>query len=599
MGRVPGRIEDYALIGDLHSAALVSRGGAIDWLCWPRFDSDACFAALLGTETHGHWTIAPSTPVIETHRRYRPDTLVLETTFVVEGGVVRLTDCMPPRSRLPDLVRMVDGIAGEVRLRMCLSPRFGYGDRWPWIQRAGELVTMTSAPDALALWSSVPLHERDGSVQAELTLRQGERAAFTLAWYPAHERPPALREPGGLIASTASWWREWCGRCTYDGPWREAVIRSLITLKALTYEPTGGIVAAPTTSLPERIGGVRNWDYRYCWLRDATFTLYALLGAGYVDEARAFGGWLERAASGQPSRVQMLYGVLGERRLPELELPWLPGHEGSSPVRVGNAAATQLQLDVYGELIDCFHHARSHGVPPDPDLWAVQRALASHLERVWREPDHGIWESRGARQQLTHSKVMVWVAFDRMIRDAERLGLEGPIDRWRRVRDEVHADVCAHAFDAERQTFTQAYGSPLLDASLLLIPLVGFVPPEDPRVRATVEAIQRELCYDGLVHRYDTRRTEDGLPPGEGVFLPCSFWLADDLELLGQHDEATELFERLLALCNDVGLLSEEVDPRTGRLLGNFPQGFSHVALVNTAMNLSRRQGPAQRRARE
>lgn len=593
------RIEDYALIGDTHSAALVSRGGAIDWLCWPRFDSDACFTALLGTEEHGHWTIAPTAPVREVRRRYRPDTLVLETEHVVEGGIVRLTDCMPPRDGVPDLVRVVEVLAGEVELGVRLAPRFGYGDRWPWIQRTGELVTMTSAPDALALWSSVPLEEQDGSLHAKLRLRRGERAGFVLTWYPAHEAPPAPREPGALVAETETWWREWCDRCTYAGPWRDAVRRSLITLKALTYAPTGGIIAAPTTSLPEAPGGVRNWDYRYCWLRDATFTLYALLDAGYVDEARAFGGWLVRAASGQPSRVQMLYGVLGERRLPELELPWLPGHGGAAPVRIGNAAATQLQLDVYGELIDCLHQARSHGVPPDPDLWAVQRALVDHLERIWREPDNGIWESRGPRQQLTHSKVMAWVAFDRMIRDAERLGLDGPVDRWRRLRTEVHADVCANAFDAARQTFTQAYGSPMLDASLLLIPLVGFLPPDDPRVRTTFAAVQRELCHGDLVRRYDTRRTDDGLPPGEGMFLPCSFWMADNLHLLGHHDEARALFERLLARRNDVGLLSEEIDPSSGRMLGNFPQGFSHVALVNTALNLSRQAGPPHRRSRE
>ncbi len=596
---MPGRIEDYALIGDTHSAALVSRDGAIDWLCWPRFDSEACFAALLGTEAHGHWTITPRAPVVEARRRYRPDTLVLETELVVGGGIVRIIDCMPPRDGVPDLVRIVEGVDGEVTAGMRIAPRFGYGDRWPWIQRAGELVTMTSAPDALALWSSVPLDERDGGLEAELRLRRGERLRFALTWYPAHERPPAHRDPGALVAETEAWWRAWCSRCTCDGPWREAARRSLITLKALTYAPTGGIIAAPTTSLPEKLGGVRNWDYRYCWLRDATFVLFALLDAGYQDEARAFGGWLERAASGNPSRVQVLYGVLGERRLPELELPWLPGYQGSSPVRIGNAAATQLQLDVYGELIDCLHHARSHGVPPDPDLWAVQRALLEHLERVWRQPDEGIWEIRGPRQQHTHSKVMVWVAFDRMIRDAEQLGLEAPIDRWRLLRDVIHADVCANAYDAKRRTFTRAYGSPALDASLLLLPIVGFLAPDDPRVRTTVDAVRRELCHDGLVLRYDTRLVDDGLPEGEGVFLPCSFWLADALQLLGDHDAACELFERLLALRNDVGLLSEQVDPGSGRLIGNFPQGFSHVALLNTAMNLSRTKGPPQRRSRE
>jgi GH15 family glucan-1,4-alpha-glucosidase len=433
--RVASRIEDYAMIGDLHSAALVSRGGSIDWLCWPRFDADACFAALLGTEAHGHWTIAPIARVREVRRRYRPDTLILETELAVEGGVVRLVDCMPPRDAAPDLIRIVEGVAGEVALRVRIAPRFGYGDRRPWIQRAGELVTMMSAPDALALWSSVPLAERDGGLDTELRIRQGERASFVLAWYPAHEPSPVPPdEPGALIADTEAWWRAWCGRCTYGGPWSGAVRRSLITLKALTYAPTGGIVAAPTTSLPEKLGGIRNWDYRYCWLRDATFTLFALLNGGYRDEARAFGGWLVRAATGHPARLQMLYGVLGERRITELELPWLPGHHGATPVRIGNAASTQLQLDVYGELVDAFHHARSHGVPPDPNLWEVQRALLEHLEEVWREPDEGIWEIRGPRQHLTHSRVRVWVAVDRMIQDSERLGLDGPVDRWRRLR---------------------------------------------------------------------------------------------------------------------------------------------------------------------
>ena len=594
-----GTIEDHALIGDMQSAALVDRDGTIDWLCWPRFDSDACFAELLGDERHGAWRFTPRGEVRARRRRYRGDTLVLETELVTAEGAIRIVDTMPPRGHAPDLARIVEGLEGEVEVRMELAARFGYGRRRPWIQWDHGHVRLTSAPDALALWSDVPLHEHDGNVVAELRLRAGEHAGFLLEWHPAHEPVAPSRNPREVVADTEAWWREWTGRCAYAGPWREAVVRSLITLKALTYRPTGGIVAAPTTSLPEALGGVRNWDYRYCWLRDATLTLYALLAGGYDAEARAFADWIARAARGEPWRIQVLYGVAGERRLTELELPWLPGHADSRPVRIGNAASEQLQLDIYGELIDCLHHARRGARPEDPDIWELQRGLVEHLATVWREPDEGIWEVRGPRRHFTHSKVMAWVAFDRMIRDAERHGLAGPVARWRALRDEIHRDVCANAVDPARGVFTQAYGAPHLDAAVLLLPAVGFVPADDPRMRRTIEAIRRELCEDGFVLRYDSAAADDGLPAGEGAFLPCSFWLADALHLIGDERAAHALFERLLDLRNDVGLLSEEIDPRTGRMLGNFPQAFSHVALVDSARNLSDGHGPADRRSRD
>jgi GH15 family glucan-1,4-alpha-glucosidase len=595
--RVAARIEDYALVGDTHSAALVCRDGAVDWLCWPRFDSDALFAALLGDERHGRWTLAPSVPVRRTRRRYLPDTLVLETEHETDGGAVRVTDFMPPRDVAPDLVRVVEGLRGAVPMRSTLVARFGYGERRPWIRQDGRLLTLTSAPDALAFTSDLPCSVRDDAVvAADFEVRAGDRAHAVLTWHSAHGERPRPIDADAARDDTVEWWRAWSASCRADAPWSALVERSRITLKALTYAPTGGIVAAPTTSLPERIGGVRNWDYRYCWLRDATLTLTALGHAGCSDEAVAWRNWLLRAACGDPSRLQIMYGIGGERRLTELEIPWLPGYEGSRPVRIGNAAAGQLQLDVYGEVIDALHRARALGAEADGEAWQLQAALLEHLERAWRQPDEGIWEVRGPRRHFTHSKVMAWVAFDRAVKDAERLRLPGPVDRWRALRDEIHAEVLARAWDPARGTFTQSYGSRALDAALLLIPSVGFLPPGDPRVAGTVAAVERELTHDGFVLRYPTDETEDGLPPGEGAFLACSFWLADALVLLGRVDEARARFERLVALANDVGLLAEEYDPASRRLVGNFPQAFSHVALVNTAVNLSAPRGPAQTR---
>ncbi len=593
------RISDYALIGDMQSAALVARDGSIDWLCWPRFDSDACFAALLGDERHGYWRIAPIETVRAVRRRYLPDTLVLETELETDRGTIRLTDCMPPRGAAPDLVRVVECIAGEVVVRMELAARFGYGNRLPWIQHADGRFLLTSAPDTLTLWTDVGVRECDHMLVGEVTLGRGERTAFVLAWHAAHASPPERIDPYDVIEQTAAGWREWTARCTYAGPWSAQVRRSLITLKALTFAPTGGIVAAPTTSLPEHIGGVRNWDYRFCWLRDATLTLYALLDGGFTDEALAFSRWFARTGRAEPARLQVLYGVAGERRITELELPWLPGHRGSLPVRIGNAGAEQFQLDIYGELIDCLHHARSHGLPVDPDIWALQCDVLAHVARVWTDPDEGIWEVRGPRSHFTHSKVMAWVAFDRMIKDAGRLELAAPMSLWCELRDRIHAEVCAKGFDPDRGTFTQSYGSTALDASLLLIPQVGFLPYTDARVRGTIDAIRRDLCPNGFVQRYDTTQTDDGLPPGEGAFLPCSFWLVDNLYSIGDHRAAHELFERLLGCCNDVGLLSEEIDAVTGEHLGNFPQAFSHVALVNSALHLSQARGPAANRGVE
>ena len=590
-------LEAYALIGDTQSAALVGRDGSIDWLCWPRFDSDACFAGLLGNETHGYWRIAPSIPVRDVHRRYLPDTLILETELRTDAGTVRLFDFMPVRSNGPTLVRIVEGVSGQVPLRLELSPRFGYGDRTPWLNLLPGGASTKAGPDALFLHADPPLRAEDHTVVADLVLRQGERVPFVLSWHPSHLPPPARPDPIGALVETQRWWHEWAGRCIYEGPWRGPVVRSLITLKALTYSPTGGLVAAPTTSLPERLGGVRNWDYRYCWVRDATLTLLALLNAGYTQEALAWRDWLLRAVAGEPNELQIMYGVAGERRLVELELPWLPGYEGSRPVRIGNAAVGQLQLDIFGEIADCLYQARLRGVPPDPEAWDVGVHLLRCVEERWHEPDEGIWEVRGGRQHFTHSKVMAWVALDRAVKAAALRGLhDEQVEHWKALKDRMHEEICARGFDARLNSFTQAYGNTTLDASLLMIPLVGFLPPEDPRVRGTVEAIQRELCHDGLVRRYHTHETQDGLPPGEGVFLACSFWLADALVLLGREDEARELFERLLGLSNDVGLLAEEYEPRAGRLVGNFPQAFSHLALVSTAQNLSRREGPGQQR---
>ncbi len=590
---MPSRIEDYAIIGDCQTAALVALDGSIDWLCLPRFDSGACFAALLGNEGHGRWLLAPAGDIREIRRRYRKGTLVLETDYETPEGAVTLIDCMPPRSREPDLVRLVVGKRGQMRMRMQLIIRFDYGSIIPWVRRTTHGLRAVAGPDALVLHTGVDLHGENFHTQAEFTVSEGETVPFVLMWHRSHEPAPGVIEAEETVAQTEQWWRDWSARCTYEGPWREIVTRSLITLKALTYAPTGGIVAAATTSLPEQLGGVRNWDYRYCWLRDATFTLYALMLAGYIEEACAWREWLLRAVAGNPSQLNIVYGLSGERRLTELELGWLPGYAGSAPVRTGNAAWEQLQLDIYGELMDAMHLARRGGLGPDENAWRVERALTGFLESAWTQPDNGIWEMRGPRRHFTHSKVMAWVAMDRMVKGVERFGLDGPVERWRSLRSTIHDEVCRKGFDHQRNTFVQYYGGKELDASLLMIPLVGFLSAADPRVKGTVEAIERDLVSDGFVLRYQTRPDVDGLPPGEAAFLPCSFWLADNLSLLGRKQDARALFERLLDLSNDVGLLSEEYDPVNKRLLGNFPQALSHLALVNTAFNLSRAAGPA------
>ena len=582
------RIEDYALVGDLQTAALVGRNGSVDWLCFPRFDSGACFAALLGDPDNGRWLLAP-TGGGTTSRRYRGDTLILETTWENDDGAVRVYDFMPPRGKAPDVVRIVEGIRGKVEMRSELVIRFDYGHIVPWLRRVDSSRVAVAGPDGLCFRTSARTRGEDMHTVSTFTVEKGERVPFVLTWFPSHGDLPAEIDPEEAFTDTDEFWREWIGACKAEIPdeWRGMLVRSLITLKALIYEPTGGIVAAPTTSLPEWIGGVRNWDYRYCWLRDATLTLLALLHADYEEEAKAWRTWLVRAVAGDPADIQVMYGVGGERRLTELELPWLGGYEDSAPVRIGNAASEQLQIDVFGEVIDALYQARAHGLKFERNPWELQKVLLDHLERIWREPDEGIWEIRGEAQHFVHSKVMAWVAFDRAVRSVEEQDVDGPADRWRALRDEIHASVCEHGFDQELGSFVQSYGSKELDASLLLIPLVGFLPASDPRVRGTIEAIERNLVVDGLVLRYRTHETGvDGLPPGEGVFLPCSFWLVDCLELIGRHDDAYDLFERLLALANDVGLLAEEYDPRAKRLLGNFPQAFTHLALVNSAFNV-------------
>ena len=586
-------IEDYAMIGDCHTAALVARNGSIDWLCLPRFDSGACFAALLGNEEHGRWLLAPEGEVRGVSRRYRDGTLVLETDYETLDGAVTVIDCMPLRSKEPDLVRIVVGKRGKVRMRMQLIIRFDYGSIIPWVRRSKDGLSAVAGPDTLILHTRVDLHSEGFRTEAEFTVAEGQRIPFVLMWHPSHEPAPPTMDAEVLVEHTEQWWREWSNRCNYQGEWREVVLRSLITLKALTYAPTGGIVAAPTTSIPEQLGGVRNWDYRYCWLRDATFTLYALMLGGYLEEACAWREWLLRAVAGNPSQINIMYGLSGERRLTELELRWLPGYAGSAPVRIGNAACEQFQLDVYGELMDAMHLARRSGISTDENDWRVQCALVNFLESAWREPDNGLWEMRGPKRHFTHSKIMAWVAFDRMVKAVERFGCDGPVERWRQLRSIVHEEVCHRGFDSTRNTFVQYYGGKTLDASLLMIPLVGFLPAGDTRVRGTVQSIECDLMADGFVQRYRTNQEIDGLPPGEAAFLSCSFWLADNYAMLGRYQEARGLFERLLSLCNDVGLLSEGYDPKKHRLLGNFPQALSHLALVNTAFNLSRAHGPA------
>jgi len=594
------KIEDYALIGDCETAALVGRDGSIDWLCWPRFDSDACFAALLGTAEHGRWYLGPAEGIKAVSRRYRQDTLILETCFETVDGAVRLIDFMPPRTLNSDVIRLVVGERGRVSMQMEFILRFGYGATVPWVtQPERGVLQAVAGPDMAVLHASVPLHGHDLRTTASFEVHAGEAIPFVLTYGPSHRGPPDAIDPFTALSSTEAFWREWVGRCKEAGPWSEAVKRSLITLKALTYAPTGGIVAAATASLPEQIGGSRNWDYRFCWLRDATLTLLALMDAGFFDEARAWRDWLLRAVAGSPNQMQIMYGLAGERRLTEWEVPWLPGYGGSRPVRIGNAAHGQHQLDVIGELMDALHQARRGGLPENAAAWALQCALLSHLSTIWGEPDEGIWEVRAPRQHFVHSKVMAWVAFDRGIRSAETFGLGGPLEQWRRIRQDIHDDVCTRGYDPSRGSFVQAYGSRDLDASLLLLPAVGFLPASDPRIVGTIQAVERELVRDGLVLRYDTRTMSDGLPVGEGAFLACSFWLADAYVLLGRRDEATALFERLLTLCNDVGLLSEEYDPVLRRQVGNVPQAFSHLALINTAHNLvhSRGEAPADQRA--
>ncbi|WP_113704586.1 glycoside hydrolase family 15 protein [Nonomuraea lactucae] len=583
------RIEDYALIGDMQSAALVGRDGSIDWLCLPRFDSPACFAALLGNERNGHWWLGPTGRRPATRRRYRPDTLILESEWDTPTGTVRVIDFMPPRDVNPDVVRIVEGVSGTVEMSAQLRVRFDHGRIVPWVRRSDGHLQAVGGPDSVWLHSPVPLKGGDYAHRATFHVREGQRLPFVFTWHPSHEPMPRQIRAEEQLRETEAMWTEWVATCSHKGPYRQAVVRSLITLKALTYAPTGGIVASPTTSLPEDLGGVRNWDYRYCWLRDATMTLDALIGNGYLDEAASWRSWLLRAIAGRPQDLQIMYGVAGERRLPEMQLDWLDGYEGSRPVRIGNDAVNQLQLDVYGEVLSCLYLARSSGLTGDQRAWSIQRELLAYVEEHWDEPDEGLWEVRGPRRHFTHSKMMCWVALDRGIKNVERFGMTGPVERWKAARDAVHAEICAKGYDPRRNTFTQSYGSYELDAALLLMPIVGFLPPDDPRVAGTVAAIEKELMADGFVMRYPVAAENDidGLPGAEGAFLACSFWLVEVMAMQGRQEEARELFERLLTLRNDVGLLSEEYDPRYGRLVGNFPQAFSHVPLVHAARALS------------
>jgi GH15 family glucan-1,4-alpha-glucosidase len=594
-------IEDYALIGDTRTAALVSRDGSIDWLCLPHFDSAACFAGLVGDDENGMWSMRPQGHANAVRRAYRDESMILETVYELEdGGRVRVVDAMLPGSDVPRVVRLVTGEAGRVAMRSQLRIRFDYGQVVPWIHRASGTTVAIAGPDAVALYADVPLRGEELSTVAEFWVGPGERVGFELAYFPSYEAQPGPSDIITALRRTDAFWREWARTCRYEGPWRNVVVRSLLTLKALTDARTGAVLAAPTTSLPEALGGVRNWDYRYCWLRDATFVLVALLNAGYEEEAFAWRAWLLRAAAGNPEQLQILYGLRGERRLPEFEAPWLRGYADSRPVRIGNAAAVQLQLDVYGEVTDVIYQAHRAGLPPDADEWSLTRAVVAAVERRWREPDRGLWEVRGPCRHFVHSKVLAWVAFDRAITMIERFGLDGPLDRWRAVRADIHSEVCTYGYDTARETFTQSYGSREIDAAALLIPLVGFLSPGDPRVAGTVRAVERELVVDGFVRRYTQPSADtDGLPPGEGAFYACGFWLADNYVLLNRRADARALFERLIGTVNDVGLLSEEYDCTKRRLLGNFPQAFSHVGLVNTAYNLASESKPADQRRGE
>ncbi|SDS90545.1 glycoside hydrolase family 15 protein [Jiangella sp. DSM 45060] len=593
-----GLIEDHGIIGDLHTAALVDRDGTIDWLCLPRFDSAACFASLLGTEKNGFWRLAPMGAGPADRRWYRGDTLILEHVWDTPDGSVKVIDFMPESTGEHDVVRIVEGLSGRVTMHSELRLRFDYGRSVPWMHRDGGLIVGVAGPDSVALHTEVPTYGRSLTTHSDFAVSAGERVSFVLAWGPSHHPPSRPVDPLRALDETERFWTEWAARCRYDGPYRDAVMRSLITLKALTYQPTGGIVAAPTTSLPEDLGGVRNWDYRYCWLRDSAFTLDALIRSGYVDEARAWRDWLIRAIGGNPSDLQIMYGLSGERRLPEYEIGWLAGYEGSRPVRVGNAAAEQLQIDVYGEVIDTLARARQHGLPLERHVWALQEKLLQHLEGAWSQPDEGIWEIRGERRHFVHSKVMAWVAADRAVDALEDGGAPGHPDRWRALRATIMKDVVAHGYDPDRNTFTQSYDHPALDAALLQIPIVGFLPPDDPRVAGTVDAVAKELSTDsGLVLRYRTEHDVDGLPGDEGAFLACSFWLVEALHLTGRPERARDLFEHLLSLRNDLGLLAEEYDPRIGRMVGNFPQALSHIPLVTAAFLLADVEGPATGRA--
>ena len=591
-------IEDYALIGDCQTAALVGRDASIDWLCWPRFDSPACFAALIGGPEHGCWKLGPADSSARVERRYRSDTLVLETDFVTAEGAITVIDFMSLGASGSHLARIVVGRRGRVRVRTELALRFDYGFAMPWMTRLDHgRLRAVAGPDMVVLDTPVELRVQRHSAIAEFEVSQRDRVPLVLMHSASHREPPAPIDALQSLRATERFWKAWADRCQAKSEWSDAVRRSLITLKALTYAPTGGIVAAPTTSLPECLGGARNWDYRYCWLRDATLTLLALMNAGYRDEASAWREWLLRAAAGDPEHMQIMYGIAGERLLPESELTWLPGYENSKPVRIGNAASEQRQLDVYGEVMDALHQGRKIGIEPSDFAWELQCALAAHLEKIWQEPDEGLWEVRGPQRHFTYSKVMCWVALDRVIRAAEQFGRSGPVERWKRIRAQIHDDVCRQAFDASKGSFVQSYGSSEPDASLLLIPITGFLPATDPRMLGTVRAIERELMDAGFVRRYRTRAELDGLPPGEACFLACSFWLADNYLLQGRYQDARALFERLLAVRNDVGLLAEQYAPALGRQLGNFPQAFSHVALVNTAFNLAERRKPAADRA--
>jgi GH15 family glucan-1,4-alpha-glucosidase len=593
------RIEDYAMIGDCKAAALVGRDGSIDWLCWPRFDSAACFAALLGTPENGRWLLAPECSPPDVRRRYRPGTLILETEFQTETGSAVIVDFMPPLDGVANLVRIVIGRSGQVKFRTELVARFGYGATVPWVTRTEDgTIDAIAGPERLVLRTPVTLHGEDLRTIGEFTVDAGQSVPFVLSHGPSFESPPPPIDPFDALEHTEAVWRRWSDRCPQVGPWTDAVKRSLITLKALTYAPTGGIVAAATTSLPEHLGGARNWDYRFCWLRDATFTLLAFMSLGYYEEAQAWRDWLIRAVAGSPGQVQIMYGVGGERQLPELTLPWLPGYENSKPVRIGNAASQQLQIDVFGEIADAMFQALKAGMKPSARGLALRPVILDYLATAWREPDEGIWEVRGGPQHFVHSKVMAWVAFDRVADGLQPQPFAGAGRRWREIADEIHAEICERGFDRDLDSFVQAYGSKRLDASLLLMPLVGFLPATDPRVRGTLRAIEERLLIDDeFVRRYETEDAGDGLPAGEGAFLACSFWLVDNYILQGRYQEARRLFDRLLSRCNDVGLLAEEFDPLTGRMLGNFPQAYSHVGLINCALNLSRHEGPAEERA--